>query len=149
MFEIRPAKFKDCRLIWEWRNDPITRRYSFNTEVIPFKKHKIWFKNALKDKNRKILLIEVDKTPAGVVRFDIDPKNQNTEINVNIDPEKRGKGLGTRAIKASCRYAFSHLNIVKVMAKIKKENVSSIRAFSKAGFCVTQEDDVIVMKLKK
>lgn len=149
MFEIRSAKWKDCKLIWEWRNDPITIQYSFNTEFIPFKKHKIWFKNALKDKNRKILLIGGDKTTVGVIRFDIDSEKRNAEININIAPEKRGKGFGTLAIKESCSYAFSHLNIVKVIAKIKKGNVSSIRAFSKASFSVIQEDDVIVMELKK
>ena len=149
MLEIRPAEWQDCEIIWKWRNDPVTRKYSFNTKFIPLKEHKAWVKDALKDKSRKILLIEVDKTPTGVVRFEIDSKNRTAEININIAPEQQGKGLGTLTIKESCNYGFSHLNIIKVIAKVKKDNTSSTRAFSKAGFRTVQENEVIIMQLEK
>lgn len=149
MLEIRPTEWQDCEIIWKWRNDPITRKYSFNTKFVPFKEHRAWFKDTLKDSRRKILLIEVDKTPAGVVRFDIDSRNRTAEININIAPEHRGKGLGTLAIKESCNYGFSHLNIIKVIAKVKKENTSSTKVFSKAGFRAVQENEVIIMELEK
>lgn len=149
MLEIRPAEWQDCEIIWKWRNNPITRKYSFNTKFILFKEHRAWFKNALKDRRRKILLIEADKTPAGVVRFDIDSGNRTAEININIALEHRGKGLGTRAIKESCNYGFSHLNIIKVIARVKKENTSSEKVFSKAGFRTVQENEITIMELEK
>ena len=32
---LRPAERKDCRLLWEWANDPATRAAAFSTGTIP------------------------------------------------------------------------------------------------------------------
>lgn len=92
--KLRFAKKHDSEIIWEWRNDKITRKYSFNTEFIPFEEHKTWFGNVSKDEDRKILMVEEKGNAVGVVRLDINSKNQIAEININIVPQKRGKGLG-------------------------------------------------------
>jgi len=145
---LRSAKKHDCEVIWKWRNDKTTRKYSFNTEFIPFEKHKRWFENVLKDENRKILMVEEDGNTFGVVRLDINPKNQIAEININIAPQERGKGLGLLGIKNTCRYVFESLNIKEIVAKIKKENIASTKMFFRAGFdVVVEENNVITMRL--
>lgn len=147
--ELRSAKKQDCKVIWEWRNDKTTRKYSFNTEFIPLGEHKTWFENVLKDENRKILMVEEEGNTVGAVRLDINSKNQIAEININIAPQKRGKGLGLLGIKNTCRHAFESLNVKEIIAKIKKENIASIKMFSRAGFdVVVEENNIITMRLR-
>lgn len=146
--ELRLAKKQDCKVIWRWRNDNTTRKYSFNTEFIPYEKHKAWFENVLRDENRKILMIEKEGNTLGVVRLDINSKNRIAEISINIAPQKRGQGLGLSGIKDTCRYAFESLDAKEIIAKIKKENIASIKIFSRAGFdVVMEENNVITMRL--
>jgi [ribosomal protein S5]-alanine N-acetyltransferase len=45
-----------------------------------------------------------------------------------------GKGIMTRAVDATCRFAFSHLRIVRMEAACLPENTTSIRVLEKAGF---------------
>ena len=40
---LRPARPEDCARIWEWRNDPETRRVSFDAARIPFETHEASF----------------------------------------------------------------------------------------------------------
>ena len=145
--KIRPAEWKDCEIIWKWRNDKTTRRYSFNTEFIPYEKHKAWFENVLRDENRKILMVEEEGNTVGVIRLDINPKNRIAEINISIARPKRGKGLGLLGTRQACKYAFKHLNIKKIIAKIKKENIPSLKMFSRAGFDLVEENKTVIMRL--
>ena len=146
--ELRLAKKQDCEVIRRWRNDNTTRKYSFNTEFIPYEKHKAWFENVLRDENRKILIVEEEGSTVGVIRLDINPKNRIAEININIAPHRRGKGLGLLGIKNTCRYAFESLNVKETVVKIKKENIASTKMFSRAGFdVVVEEDNITTMRL--
>lgn len=145
--KVRPAKWQDCDAIWRWRNDETTRKCSFNSEFIPLEKHRAWFKSVLADKNRKLLMVGNDRGAIGVVRFDISPKGQIAEVNINIAPEKRGKGLGLLALKSTCRYAFRYLNIKEIIAKVKKKNIPSVKMFSRAGFSVIEGNETIRMRL--
>ncbi len=145
--ELRLAKKQDCEVIWRWRNDNTTRKYSFNTEFIPYEKHKAWFEDVLRDENRKILMVEEEDNTVGVIRLDINPKNRVAEININIAPQQRGKGLGLLGTKNAGRYAFEFLNIKEIIAKIKKENIASVKMFSRADFDVVKENYVITMRL--
>lgn len=53
------------------------------------------------------------------------------------EPEGRGKGYGAYAVEMVCHYAFTELNLRKVIAGMYANNVASIAAFSKAGFTKT------------
>ncbi|MFH1202761.1 MAG: N-acetylneuraminate synthase [Candidatus Omnitrophota bacterium] len=146
---IRPASWHDAQDIWKWRNDKITRKFSFNTSRIPLKSHLVWFKKVLADKKRKIFIIQEDGRSVGMVRFDIMPDNDKTAvININIAPKKRGQGLGLSATKLSSKHAFDYLNIKTVIAKVKKDNTASLKMFSRAWFRQTEKDnEVVTMEL--
>jgi len=142
---LRPATVSDCKLLWEWRNDPETRRNSFNTGYIPFNEHEKWFTSALKDQNKRLMMIEEEEI-IGVVRFDLSPTEKSAEVNINLNPLKRGKGIGSKALVTSCEYAFDNLGLETLIANIKDSNVASIKAFSKIGFSVLEiNKDYIVM----
>ncbi|MGH9508910.1 MAG: UDP-2,4-diacetamido-2,4,6-trideoxy-beta-L-altropyranose hydrolase, partial [Terriglobales bacterium] len=46
---LRRATEQDCRLLWEWANDPDTRANSFSSELIPWDDHQRWFRAKLSD----------------------------------------------------------------------------------------------------
>lgn len=50
------------------------------------------------------------------------------------EPETRGRGLGTRAIRLAADHALHRLGLNKVTAGLYATNTASRRAFEKAGF---------------
>jgi len=135
LFTFRPAKPSDCKAVWEWRNDPDTRRNSFSTCQISYAEHKAWFTKCLNDRNVRILVFESGRNRIGQVRFNINPDiNGVAEIHVTVAPAFRGKGYGSAILSSAGRYALSNLGLRTILAKIKKTNVPSIRAFRSAGF---------------
>jgi RimJ/RimL family protein N-acetyltransferase len=128
------ADENDRELLWEWRNDPETRRTAFETGEIHFEQHCEWFNSKINSETTKIFIIKDSKqTPVGQIRFDID-ENKNTEIDVFIAKSERGKGYATASLKSACVYGFTTLGIEKFTAHIKTENAASIALFTKAGF---------------
>ncbi len=52
------------------------------------------------------------------------------------DPDFRGRGYGTDALRVLARYAFHELNLHRVSLRVLAENTRAIRAYAKAGFVV-------------
>lgn len=131
---LRPAEEKDCTLLWHWRNDENTRKWSLDSAYIPYEEHRIWFLSRVHSADTKILIVlNENKKEIGQVRFDISC-DRSAEIDISINVKERGKGYGSHALRHACQYAFEKFNIAKVIAHIKEENQASIRAFTKAGF---------------
>lgn len=122
----------DSKLIWEWRNDPVTRQMSRTTDAISWEDHQAWYAGA----HGRIVIASVDGVPASVMRFDrIGPRH--AEININLNPAMRGKGLGAPILISGCMYAFDNLRFDKIRAEIKPDNLPSINIFEMAAFVFT------------
>lgn len=52
----RLARMQDCKMYFDWANDPMTRQQSYNSEPIPYVNHENWFINQL-ESNRSILYV--------------------------------------------------------------------------------------------
>ena len=79
----------ESRLLWEWRNDPLTRKMSREPAEISWENHKNWFRRVDQDPKKLIFIAYGDSVPVGMIRFDwID--RESAEININLSPEKRG-----------------------------------------------------------
>jgi RimJ/RimL family protein N-acetyltransferase len=137
MIEIRKAgtdpESADSMLMWEWRNDPITRQMSRETGEITLESHKSWYAKAAKDPKKAILMAYSEGSPICMVRFDYIDKDY-AEININMNPATRGKGLGKPVLEAGCRYGFENLGLKRIYAEIKPENIPSIKIFEGTGF---------------
>jgi len=147
---VRPVKTIDEVDLFYWRNDPVTRKYSFSTRKISLNEHKRWFKKISKDKKILLLVGANEKgEKVGMVRFNL-LRNDKAEIHVNVAPEKRGRGIGCILLKKGCLYFFRRFTLVKeILAKIKKDNVPSINVFTKAGFEIKKKDKIIEMVFKR
>jgi len=129
---LRKAEPDDCRLTWEWANDPETRAMSLNPEPIPWPDHVRWFASKLKDPSCVIYIAHNGSSEIGQVRFEIE--DREARISIVVDPRYRGCGHGTETIRFSTAELFHSPDVESVCAFAKPGNVASIRSFEKAGF---------------
>lgn len=131
---LRKAAEEDCEDIYKWRNDERTRRASFDSEYIFYEVHRDWLCKSLCNNERCLYIGEKGKEKIGIVR--LDKKNEQTvEFNINLAPQMRGKGYGSKMIELACD-KFSKESDFRgiIIARTKDSNVASIKAFKKAGF---------------
>jgi RimJ/RimL family protein N-acetyltransferase len=127
----RPAGEEDARLFWEWANDPIARRWSFAPDVIRWEDHTRWFVGKLADSKCLLLVFADGDSPLGQVRFDL--AGREAVISISLANHFRGKGYGTRVLRAACGEVFAR-PIDSVLALIRPGNEVSIRMFEAVGF---------------
>jgi UDP-2,4-diacetamido-2,4,6-trideoxy-beta-L-altropyranose hydrolase len=133
-FRLRPVRQEDCKLLWDWANDPEVRACSFSSDFIPLDTHLQWFVKKLHDSNCYIFIaLDSQDKPIGQVRFEVSDRDR-AEIGISFDTEKRGKGYGSYLIDLAVKELFRRTSIQAVHALIKPHNQVSIRAFEKALF---------------
>lgn len=136
---IKNADTNDCIDIFNWRNNPESRKMFLISRKVTWDEHKEWFKNSLLNP-RKVLLICYDeiKEKVGIVRFDIE--NTQTLISINLNPSKRGRGLSSQCLTESIKFFVSNYNLKgRIVAIVKEENIRSIKSFKSSGFILTNK----------
>ena len=140
VLRLRPVREDDCKLLWQWANDPEVRASAFSSDSISWEKHVQWFTHKLHDINCHIFIaLDSQDTPIGQVRFDTH-NDEQAEIDVSLAQEKRGVGYGKFLINTAVKVLFSRTAIQAVHAFIKPSNEASIRAFEKANFTRTSRE---------
>ncbi len=130
---LREATSNDCKMIFEWANDPDTRSASFSSDTIPWEDHEKWFASKLEDEKSLFFIgMNGNDEPVGQVRFDY--KSDTAMISVSVAPNMRGKKYSVPLISAGCLNIFGQTGCTQIDAFIKPENAASIAAFTKAGF---------------
>lgn len=130
---LRPATWGDRELLWEWANDPETRRASFSREQIPWDRHLEWLRARLDAPDSRLLVAaDAAGAPVGQVRFDF--AGPEATISVSIAPQSRGRGLGSRTIASACDDLLGRGEVDVVHAYIRPENAASVAAFRRARF---------------
>lgn len=130
---IRQAILEDCRVIWEWWNDPVTRKMMKKNDFVPWDEHCLWFEKVLKDKDRILCVGLMDEQKIGNVRFDLQADDVY-EVSINLNPLFRGKGYSPRMLKESIGFLMNIRSVNKLYATLKKINVPSEKTFAKVGF---------------
>lgn len=130
------AASEHSRMIWEWRNDALTRSMFRASEPVPWVDHEKWFKESLCNQSRFLYVGLCNNVPVGVVRFDlIADLSCEFEVSINVAPDARGAGVGRRlmldGIDALCQDA-SCLRVV--IAEVKEGNAASNALFISTGF---------------
>ena len=54
-----------------------------------------------------------------------------------------GKGLGTSAVKQTCKFVFSNADIIRIFAEPFAQNAASCRIIEKAGLAKGRKDEVL------
>ena len=136
------AEICHSEMIWEWRNDPITRKMFINGEKVSWEEHSSWYKKVLLDNCRKLYIGEESGIPIGVVRFDKDYNKKYTyEVSINISPTSRRKGFGKKLLTNGIRRLLREVENCKfIRAEVKKDNESSNKLFMSYGFIFIEDE---------
>ena len=131
---LRRASVEDSRRVWEWANDPGVRASAFSSDPIPWESHQKWFNAKLVSPHTSLFIGSNGAgIPFGQIRFDLISEGE-AEIDLNVDASNRKGGLGSALIRAGVDEALKSPALQMVHARIKSDNVASMRAFEKAGF---------------
>ena len=133
---------EDLQKSWEWFNDRSTVRGLFNSAHFTLPEEEEEFYEGLKKNREKSPTFAVIENESGklvgIAGFNwINWQARWGEILYYLSPEERGKGYGTETVKLLCDYAFAHLNLHKVWAKVHEDNPPSIRVLEKNGFSLS------------
>ncbi len=126
-----PATEADARMAFDWRNDPVVRRYSHDPAELDFADHQRWWRAAVAAPDRDLLLAIDDGVPVGVLRLDRD--GDRALVSIYLDPARIGRGLGRRVLDAAADFAAAQ-GLVALTATIEQANTASQSAFAKAGY---------------
>lgn len=127
-FTSRYATMEDSDLLLAWRNDPVTRMNSLNTNIITKEEHEKWLDNVIKDDYRYLCIVSKDDTIIGTVRFDLLPgTGRAATLSWTIAPEHRKQGIG----KALLKDVFYDNPFDAYFAEIKESNIASIKIAEK------------------
>lgn len=147
-FLVRPATIKDTKDIFDWRNDELTRKMSINTNSLAWEDHKLWFRDSLESKSRVLLICEqISGAKLSIVHFDI--SEDSALVSINFNPQHRGKGLAKNCLSKSIEYLSNNtLEVFRLIAKIRRENIVSQKIFLGVGFkkCNSQENVILYEK---
>jgi UDP-2,4-diacetamido-2,4,6-trideoxy-beta-L-altropyranose hydrolase len=132
-FCLRRVEPQDCKLLWEWANDPEARRVSFSPGTIAWEDHVAWFRQKLGDRNA-VLYVAVDdeQSAVGFIRYQI--KERRAVVSINVAPRFRGLGYGNAILSLANQELFRTTGADVIDAYVKWGNTASIRLFTAAGF---------------
>lgn len=134
----RRAQTSDSKKLFDWRNDPVTRANSISTDPVSWPRHEEWFAKSLVDSKREIWLAIFNNQDVGMIRLD---RGQDvTELSWSVAPEHRGRGLGSQILAT-----FVSEHPAAYVAKVKKQNLASLKMAEKAGFKIFKEDDDLAL----
>jgi len=129
---LRPVRENDCRLLWEWTNDPAVRAASFSPDEIAWEEHAAWFRKRTSDPACLMFMAVDGETPVGQIRYEID--GETAVVSISVSPSCRGRGRGTGIIRAGSEELFAATPVSRIDAYLKPDNAASAHAFRKAGF---------------
>jgi RimJ/RimL family protein N-acetyltransferase len=121
-----------------WRNDPVAARFS-RTGVIDPADHARWWTARTEDPGCQLCIAEVDGRAVGSSRVDVD--DAVGTVSVVLDPEMRGRGLGSALVAAVAAQAELDPQVVQLRALVHPDNEASRRTFTGAGFLPDGTDD--------
>jgi UDP-2,4-diacetamido-2,4,6-trideoxy-beta-L-altropyranose hydrolase len=135
----RKAEEKDMMIYLDWANDQEVRQNSFNSEPISLEVHQKWFQNAIKNESNLMLLFEINGDPIGQTRFQI--TKDSALLNYSIASAHRGKRLSSPMITLALQTLYRTFPLInQVDAKVKNENISSIKTLIGSGFQIVSTD---------
>lgn len=118
---------KNSEAIYRINNDKLTRKNSANTKKFSYQTHLNWLKKNLENKSEFITLIIFKKKIVGLIR---EKKFYNRPyLSWALDKKYRGKKIGKYMLRK-----YVNKNKKKYMAKIRRNNLPSIKICEYAGF---------------
>ena len=90
------------------------------------------------NEDNSYFICSIDKKKIGFIRYEKNNEH-SLAVSINLDPKYRNMGLGTEMLlKTQRKKKIKDKNCI-LYARIKKNNIGSIKAFEKAGYSKVKE----------
>jgi RimJ/RimL family protein N-acetyltransferase len=149
----RAATLRDARLLWEWRNDPVTRASSRSSGELPWEDHLQWVTASLSRTDRRLLIVEGpggtdgSVVAVGTVRWDLEGERGpagDWEVSITVAPDLRGQSLA-RSVLGAAELALTEMArsdvarssrtaVTAYLAVVHVDNQASLRLFETSGY---------------
>lgn len=139
---LRAAVPHDRARVLAWNGDREVRARSLDPRPIDAVNHARWFAARLADPLTAMWIVEIDRSPVGLVRLQRAGFEAPARISIVIDRDTRGRGVGRDAIRVACQRDRG-----PVVAEILADNPGSITCFAAAGFTPLAEHDEVALAL--
>lgn len=136
---VRRATADDVVLLWEWRNDPVVRQNSFNSDPIPWAEHQMWFAGRVASPGTRIYLLEDDGRPVAQIRYERLEGSIAQVGGLSVVAHERGKSYGKKILLETVAMVCTELSVRRIFAVVKANNLSSERAFKSSGFILQDQ----------
>ncbi len=134
ILEIRRINEGDSELILEWRNHNSVQQNSFNNKLIAMEEHRKWFDIKLKDNNCFMYMVENEKLPCAIVRYDVCLEKKEAVVSITVAPTFQGRGIGAKALDVTEENLHKVTNVDKIIAKVYSDNIPSLKIFKKSNY---------------
>lgn len=140
MLIIRKIKFEDSTEVLRWRNDPSTVKNSSSERKVDLHEHIKWMSSVVdSDKHYVYIGLKFNKL-IGLVKFSKLDSENTFELSINLAPEMRSMGFGKNLLKISEKKLVSDFGKCSLIAKVLKNNQSSISLFHKSQYRIFTDD---------
>ncbi|MFD9366642.1 GNAT family N-acetyltransferase [Streptomyces sp. NPDC060020] len=130
-----PLDAEDAELMHAWRSDPVAAfEIGFWPRSLTSVRERLERDRDEHDRDDFLILLP-DGTPIGhIALVDQDMVDGTAEIHLVMDPQYRGRSLGTDAVDALADLAFGELPMQRVQAVTHTGNTAALGVLAKAGF---------------
>lgn len=131
--QLRRTVESDCKLFWDWANEPGARAASFRNKCISWDHHEKWFRSKMEDPQAILYTsTDADGLPLGEVRCQV--KGKRAVLSISLAAGFRGRRYGQKIMALALEEFFRHSEIDFIDAYVKPSNQASLMLFAAAGF---------------
>ena len=130
---LRKANNEDVDLLFKWVNDQEVRKNSFDTHIITYEEHCVWFAKMQEDEKQLQYILMFADQPIGQIRLTIN--NGEALISYSICKMERRRGFGKAALAlVKEKIQEDCPGVIKLIGRVKADNISSCHVFTRNGF---------------
>jgi len=143
-YSFRSVTSDDCDIWLRWRNLDQVRLMSFNSDIISYKDHVVWFKKMLTDDTKQYFIFTIDQKPVGIVGFfRFDRENKSAYWSFYLGDVEVPRGTGTEMCKLGLLLAKDYLKIKILNSEVLEDNVKSIKIHEALSFEKIHQPDQV------
>lgn len=134
--KLRELEERDLSKRVTWMNDARINA-TLNIQLpVTLEGTQLWFGRVRENVSRVDLSFENDDgTLVAMGGFtDIDRAVNKAELYIFVDPDLKGQGLGTEAVRLMCDYGFSKVGLEKIYLNANADNLPARKVYEKCGF---------------
>jgi len=131
----RGISANDAKNLVRWRSREDVYQHTPNPRPITLQEHNAWFIKYMEN-NQSYRAIFTDKE-TGIDIGMVGGENENGAFVISYyigEPESRGKGFASEAIRALVKFIQDTTNILTLHAYVQEDNKASIACLTKVGF---------------